>query len=549
MKAVTNKESYSLTARQLQVINLVGQGFSNKEIANDLKISEGTVKQHIFAIFRLLNVSSRAKLALVSQRLSTNSKVKPKKISSGGSSGLGYSWRLIVAVAIVIPEVEIADAAEVIRRKSYLEQLRFAIDEMVFALDANSMPLPDGGVLIWFGHPTSHIDDADRAALLVQSIRHRLTSEQGKSLKLGLGISTQAEIVPAETKQLSSAKAFQQALVLAKKSSQLTLSLANALTEQLCCASVPWLELRPAGAAQTVQTNAAVKSKESIYAISNGLSAPASIQSPWGDLSFLKEVFQSVKNGVGQWLCVESWPPSLANSLVDAIGLEAGKEGFFSLKLHIPSAKRRDVLLNSLLTQVEIAATKFDLSSTQPDSTLDRLLSSLWKVSTKAPVVLQVSGIQSLQAIKTALGDRGIDRLVGLRVLVVVTNLRDVQKPQTSIRILGPRPDNAVFSRMHIMEEPQLDLLPEGVLVDMQAMVDDLSPAARQMICAAADTPDQPFNELMPLVDLPRPVLQNALQELTNLGLIYPRDDHYFDFRDAMTASAIAQLNKLAVNT
>lgn len=546
MKAVTNKESHSLTARQLQVISLVGQGFSNKEIANDLKISEGTVKQHIFAIFRLLNVSSRAKLALVSQRLSTNSKVKPKKISSGSSSGLGYSWRLIVAVAIVIPEVEIADAAEVIRRKSYLEQLRFAIDEMVFALDASSMPLPDGGVLIWFGHPTSHIDDADRAALLVQSIRQRLTSEQGKSLRLGLGIATQAEIVPAETKQLSSAKAFQQALALAKKSSQLTLSLANALTERLCCASVPWLELRPAN---SPQTSAPEKSKESIYAISNGLPAPASIQSPWGDLSFLKEVFQSVKNGVGQWLCVESWPPSLANSLVDAIGLEAGKEGFFSLKLHIPSAKRRDVLLSSLLTQVEIAATKFDLSSTQPDSTLDRLLSSLWKISTKAPVVLQVSGIQSLQAIKTALGDRGIDRLVGLRVLVVVTNLRDVQKPQTSIRILGPRPDNAVFSRMHIMEEPQLDLLPEGVLVDMQAMVDDLSPAARQIIFAAAHAPDQPFNELMPLVDLPRPVLQNALQELTNLGLIYPRDDHHFDFRDVMTASAIAQLNKLAVNT
>lgn len=546
MKAVTNRETHALTARQLQVISLVGQGFSNKEIANELKISEGTVKQHIFAIFRLLNVSSRAKLAVVSQRLGSTSKAKPKKIAAGSHGDLGYSWRLIVAVAIAIPEIDISDAAEIIRRKNYLEQLRFAIDEMVFALDASSMPLPDGGVLIWFGHPTSHIDDADRAALLVQSIRSRLTSGQGKSLHLGLGISTQAEIVPAETKQLSSAKAFQQALSLAKKSSQLTLSLANALTEQLCCASVPWLELRPANA---TQASTPEKSKESIYAISNNLVTNPGIQSPWGDLSFLKEVFQSVKNGIGQWLCVESWPPSLANSLVDAIGLEARKDGFFSLKLHIPSTKRRDVLLSSLLTQVEIAATKFDLASSQPDSTLDRLLSSLWKISTKAPVVLQVSGIQSMQALKTALGDRGIDRLVGLRVLVVVTNLGDVKKPQTSIRILGPRPDNAVFSRMHIMVEPEINLVPEGVLIDMQAMVDDLSPAARQMIFAAADTPDEAFNELMPVVDLPRPVQQSALQELTNLGLIYPRDDHYFDFRDAMTASAIAQLNKLAVNT
>ena len=138
---------------------------------------------------------------------------------------------------------------------------------------------------------------------------------------------------------------------------------------------------------------------------------------------------------------------------------------------------------------------------------------------------------------------------MGLKVLVLVTNIRDIQKPQTSISILGPRPDNAVFTRMHIMKEPKIKPVPEGVLIDMQAMVDDLSPAARHMVFAAAANPNEAFNELMPLVDLPRPILQSALQELANLGLIYPREDHYFEFRDAITSSAIAQLNQLAVST
>lgn len=543
MNANQKKENQSLTARQLQVVSLVGQGLSNKEIANELKISEGTVKQHIFAIFRLLNVSSRAKLAIASTRFGPGSKAKPKRISQAAQTSLGYSWRLIVAVAVIIPEVELVDPAEVIQRKNYLDQLRFVIDEIVFALDAASMLLPDGGLLIWFGHPTSHIDDVDRAALLVQSIRSRLEMDLAQNLNIGLGISTHTEIVPADTKQLTAASAFSEALSLAKKSSQLSFSLANALTERLCSASVPWLELRPTGNRQPDKTLAPEKS---IYAITNRQSAPLKA-SQWGDLSFLKEVLQSVNGGVAQWLCVESWPPSLANSLVDAIGLSATQEGFISLKLHIPSAKRRDVLLNSLLTQVEIASTHHDLSSSKPDSTLDRLLSSLWKISTKAPVALQVFGIHSLQALKSALGDRGIDRLVGLRVLVVVTNLRDVQKPQTSIRILGPRPDNAVFTRIHTMTEPQLNFLPEGVMVDIQAMVDDLSVAARQIIFAAAQSPGQAFNELLPQVNLPRPILQGALQELLSLGLILPRDDHYFDFRDALTASAVAQLNKHAI--
>lgn len=48
-----------LTPRQRDVLALIGQGRSNKEIARQLDLSEGTVKLHVSAILKSLNVSNR----------------------------------------------------------------------------------------------------------------------------------------------------------------------------------------------------------------------------------------------------------------------------------------------------------------------------------------------------------------------------------------------------------------------------------------------------------------------------------------------------------
>lgn len=48
-----------LTAREHDVLNLVSQGMSNKQIARELQISEHTVKFHLSSLFAKLGVSSR----------------------------------------------------------------------------------------------------------------------------------------------------------------------------------------------------------------------------------------------------------------------------------------------------------------------------------------------------------------------------------------------------------------------------------------------------------------------------------------------------------
>lgn len=58
-----------LTARQEQILSLMRQGKVNKEIARELDISLGTVKQHLVAIFKKLKVSNRTMAVSCSESL------------------------------------------------------------------------------------------------------------------------------------------------------------------------------------------------------------------------------------------------------------------------------------------------------------------------------------------------------------------------------------------------------------------------------------------------------------------------------------------------
>lgn len=56
-----------LTNREMEVLTMVLQGASNREIADSSSISERTVKTHLYRVYRKLNVKSRTKaIALLS---------------------------------------------------------------------------------------------------------------------------------------------------------------------------------------------------------------------------------------------------------------------------------------------------------------------------------------------------------------------------------------------------------------------------------------------------------------------------------------------------
>lgn len=58
----------SLTEREVTVLKLVAQGFSNRDIANELTVSEATVRTHVSHILAKLDLSSRTQAALYALR-------------------------------------------------------------------------------------------------------------------------------------------------------------------------------------------------------------------------------------------------------------------------------------------------------------------------------------------------------------------------------------------------------------------------------------------------------------------------------------------------
>lgn len=55
---------FQLTSRELEIVSLITQGYTNKDIAQSLSIAEETVKRHLTNIFNKVGMSNRLELAL-----------------------------------------------------------------------------------------------------------------------------------------------------------------------------------------------------------------------------------------------------------------------------------------------------------------------------------------------------------------------------------------------------------------------------------------------------------------------------------------------------
>jgi DNA-binding NarL/FixJ family response regulator len=67
--AASTPKALELTERQLEVLALLMEGKNNKMIGRALDLAEPTVKSHVSAILRALNVGSRTEAVLAVSRL------------------------------------------------------------------------------------------------------------------------------------------------------------------------------------------------------------------------------------------------------------------------------------------------------------------------------------------------------------------------------------------------------------------------------------------------------------------------------------------------
>jgi DNA-binding NarL/FixJ family response regulator len=63
-RCVNARGEVLLTRREEEIIPLVARGLTNKEISTNLRLSEHTIKNHLFRIYEKLGISSRVELIL-----------------------------------------------------------------------------------------------------------------------------------------------------------------------------------------------------------------------------------------------------------------------------------------------------------------------------------------------------------------------------------------------------------------------------------------------------------------------------------------------------
>ena len=68
-KSITHYNKHGLTRRQMEALQYLAEGLSNKEIALKMNLAEGTIKVHVAAAYQVLQVSSRLDAVRKAQKL------------------------------------------------------------------------------------------------------------------------------------------------------------------------------------------------------------------------------------------------------------------------------------------------------------------------------------------------------------------------------------------------------------------------------------------------------------------------------------------------
>ena len=560
----------SLSARQRQLLDLLIEGKSNKEIATDLQIEPGTVKQHLFVLFRKLGVTSRAKAVIAAAQImksSTNdggeakAKTPKSKLDKHGApanlrTGENYSWRLVSTVAISIADLADLSPNSISQRDHFLKALRDVIERLVAALDGQVTYLPGGGSVMWFGHPRAHLDDADRAVYLAQylqgwssryqaNLQSAVDGELSQSPLIGIGLASHTEIVAEKATELFGAESFRKAAILARHAKALKMPLADALTKQIAPMSNAWLAIQVKEGGKEV----VVKEVGPIAIVGSAEVALPDASARWGGFPFLANAFESIEGGLAQWISVESWPPAAATLLIDAIGSHLSAKHFQIVRLRVPGSYRRDRALTSFAAQIEL---QFGNAVTRSEkiypSQGERIAGLLAEMSKVQPLAVLVYGLKALESFKAVVGEPGIDRLASRPIMIVAANLQDTGSAQVSVRLLGSKPNSAPFSRIFTLQAPAMDALPEGIRVDLRAMLDGLSPIAKELILRAANQPDQSVLTILSAMNEPQHQVQSCIQELMTSGLIAANQSGDFELRDLATAQAIGHLSVAVSN-
>lgn len=170
----------ALSARQRQILDLLTKGKANKEIAYELGIGIGTVKQHLVALYKKMGVTNRA--MAVSKRIS-NVGYSDSNHESSPAKDLYLERRSSVVLSLqVCPAHGMIDEDDALIARRIMSQNAMDFDALFLAN-------PDARGDVIFGLERTRRYDCLRAVRLAISILRDIESKLGPSFTVRAGMS------------------------------------------------------------------------------------------------------------------------------------------------------------------------------------------------------------------------------------------------------------------------------------------------------------------------------------------------------------------------
>ena len=518
-----------LSARQQEILRLLSLGRSNKEIADQLGLATGTVKQHMYALFRKLGVSNRT-MAVVrgtpGAGNATEKGVAQEDDVVADISGLNderrYARRLVTAVVIEPRAAQLQSSSHAARMDRALRELGARIERIAHGFDASSERLPGGSVAVWFGQRVAHGDDAARAVAFVRALSPAAPASASESIQCAIGLGTVPEVVGEGERSSLAFRAYRVAMLLANVASPGT-PLVCETTAAL--AGLTWGEEAPG-----------VRGDLPVAARELGPERAPTIDAArrWGGLPFVDGIRQSVARDSAQWVAVESWPPEDGARLIHALGEQFAAQRLPVYRVWMPSPASAGSLNDRLIGQL---AQEFRRRGRQLEAR--NLGDALSDLASAGPAALLAFGIDALPTLRAALSPATLEKIRTLPLAVVGGAMRRTGEPQTAVRLLGAHPSAAPFARVLRMAVPRgQSAAPQGMRPDVQAVLDRVSPFARAVARAGAGIAQGDIEALAVALSVPGTEVLAGCRELEQAGLIV-LGEGVLRFRDSATANAV----------
>lgn len=468
--------------RQKQILQLLSLGKSNKEIAFELNLSEGTIKQHLYTLYKKLGVTNRSKAVIVATKLMDEIHEKeglPEKPSSLLAKKLPttYVWRLVSAVAVYPHPGKLKTPGAVADFDIAMSQVHQQAKLITDALDGNLTVVPGIGLIACFGVPKAHLDDAARAMTFADQMRQWSITKN--IIPLSMGIATAPEVVADQTNTIYRAESFEMAARYAVEAPAHRI-IANEIS---CRLAGPVLKY--SSSKHDVKKGSSVREvllTEKVDVVSLAKKTP---------LPFIEEILQKNRTKEACWVNVSGWPPLHSQRLQDAIAIQLEAEGLNTFRVRQPSCCDVDTIGKSIFEQIGIQtrlrkrSQGNEIFNRTLQSNSGRLLGALKIISMRGPTAIVTYGINTHINLMQILGPKGIEELSRHPIVFVNAELNDEDTAHVSATLLGSKPGipgSTVKVKTYKLPLAKSTLNPHGIHADLATLIDNLSTDAHNII-------------------------------------------------------------------